>query len=101
MVIDKVCCMPTTTTLVIALFTNKNFFFHHLFNEDGEGHVEFLEGEKLDQTSLKFIPWCSSGICNLIASLKHHLGNLGSIDYILKLKALFGYDYIQDNFFLG
>ncbi len=33
---------------------------------------------------------CSLGICNLIVSPKHHLG---------KLKALFGYNYIQDNCF--
>jgi len=56
--------------------------------------VEFLKGQKLDQMLLKFIPLCSLGIRNLIASLKHCPSNFGSIDYILKLKALFGYHYI-------
>ncbi len=48
-----------------------------------------------------FTPLCSPSICNLIVSMKHHLDNLGSLDYILKLKALSGYDYIQDNCFPG
>jgi hypothetical protein len=99
MVIDEVCCTPTITTLAIALFTNEKYLSHHLFNEDGEGPMEFLKGGKLDQTLLKFIPLCFPNICNLIASVKHCLGNSGSIDYILKLKALSGYDYIQDNCF--
>ncbi len=46
-----------------------------------------------------FTPLCSLGICNLIVSPKHRLGKLNPIDCILKLKALFGYNYIQDNFF--
>ncbi len=62
--------------------------------------LELFKGEKLNQMLLKFIPFCSHGIHNLIISLKHCFDNFGSIDYILKLKALFGYDYIQDNFFL-
>jgi hypothetical protein len=66
-----------------------------------KGHVEFFKGEKLNQTLLKFTPLCSLGIHNLIASLKHRLDNLGSFDYIFKLKALPGYDYIQDNCFFG
>jgi hypothetical protein len=57
MVINKVCDMPSTTILAITLSTNKKFLSHHLFNEDGEGLVEFLKGEKLDQTLLKFIPF--------------------------------------------
>jgi hypothetical protein len=65
-----------------------------LFNEDGEGHVQLFKGEKLNQMLLKFAPLCSLGIHNLIASLKHRPSNFGSIDCILKLKALFGYDYI-------
>ncbi len=90
MVVDGVCCTPTATTLTIVLFTNKTFLFHHLFNEDGQGPMEFFKGEKLDQMLLKFVPLCSLNICNFIASLKHCLSNFNSIDYILKLKALFG-----------
>jgi len=94
MVVEEVCCMPISTTLAITLSTSKTFLSCHLFNEDGEGHVEVLKGEKLYQTLLKFAPLCFDGICNLIASLKHRLGNLGSIDYIHKLKVLSGYDFI-------
>jgi hypothetical protein len=101
MVINEVYRTPTTTSLTISLFASKSFIFCHLFNEDGRDHVEFLKGEKLNQILLKFTPLCSFGICNLIASLKHHPNNPGSFDCILKLKALFGYDYIHDNCFLG
>ncbi len=94
MVASEVCCTPITTTLVIALFASKTFLFYHLFNKDGEGPMELLKGEKLDQMLLKFTPLCSPNICNLITSLKHHLDNFGSIYYILKLKELFGYNYI-------
>jgi hypothetical protein len=63
--------------------------------------MEFLKGEKLNQMLLKFTPLCSPSIRNLIVSLKHSFDNLGSFDYIFKLKTLFGYDYIQDNYFFG
>jgi hypothetical protein len=101
MVVDKVCCMPIATILAVALSTRKTFLFHHLFYEDGQGFVELLKGEKLNQMLLKFIPLCSHGIHNFIISLKHHPGNFSSIEYILKLNSLFGYDYIKDNLFLG
>ncbi len=94
MVAKEVCCTPTTTTLAIALTTNKTFLSRHLFNKDGEGLVELLKGEKLYQTLLKFTPLWSPSIYNLIASLKHHFGNSSSIDYIFKLKALYSYDFI-------
>jgi hypothetical protein len=100
MVEDKVCHTPTTTTSTIALFTNKTFLSCHLFKKDGQGLVELLKGEKL-QMLLKFSPLCSPSIRNLIASLKHRPNNFESIDCILKLKALSGYDYIQDNYFFS
>jgi hypothetical protein len=62
--------------------------------------VEFFKGEKLDQMLLKCPPLCSLGIHNFIISLKHCLDNSSSIDCILKLKALYGYDYIHDRCFL-
>ncbi len=34
----EVFCTPNA----IALIANKTFLFHHLFNEDGEGLVEFF-----------------------------------------------------------
>jgi hypothetical protein len=94
MVANEVCHTPTTTTLSIALSMSKTFFSYHLVNEDGQGPMELFKCEKLDQMLLKFAPLCSLGIRNIIASLKHHPSNSGSIDYILILKALFGYDYI-------
>jgi hypothetical protein len=94
MVTDEVYCTPIATSLAIIFSMNKIFLFHHLFNEDGQGPMELLKGEKLNQTLLKFAPMCSLGIHNLIASLKHHPDNLISFDCIFKLKALFGYDYI-------
>jgi hypothetical protein len=50
MVVDEVCHTPTTITSTIVLFMSKTFLFYHLSNEDGEGLVEFFEGEKLNQT---------------------------------------------------
>jgi hypothetical protein len=100
MVIDKVCRTPITTTLVIPLFTKRNFFLITC-SMRMEKVLWSFSGEKLHQTLLKFIPLYSPSICNLIASLKHHLGNLGSIDYILKLKVFFGYNYIQHNYIQG
>jgi hypothetical protein len=83
---------PIATTLVIALSVNKTFLSHHLFNEDGQGLIELLKGEKLDQMLLKFTSLCSPSIHNLITSLKHRSSNSNSTNYILKLKVLFGYD---------
>jgi hypothetical protein len=62
--------------------------------------MEFLKGEKLNQAMLKFIPLCSPNIHNLILSIKHCPGNMGSLDSIFIFKSLSPYDYIQDNFFL-
>ncbi len=101
MVVDKVYRTLIATTSRIALLVNKTFFSRHLFNKDGQGPVELLKGEKLDKMLLKFVPLCSLGIRNLIVSLKHCPNNFGSIDYNLKLKALFGFDYMQDNYFSG
>jgi hypothetical protein len=101
MVADEVCHMPIATSLIIVSFANKSFLSHHLFNEDGEGPMELLKSEELNQMLLKFVPLCYLGICNLITSLKHLLDNPGSLEYILKLKALSGYDSIHDSCFLG
>jgi hypothetical protein len=77
MVANDVCHMPLAMTSTIVLSISKTFFFCHLFNKDGKDPMEFFEGEKLDQTLLKFTPLCSPNICNLITSLKHRLSNLG------------------------
>jgi hypothetical protein len=59
--------------------------------------MELLKGEKLNQMLLNFVPLRSPSIRNLIVSLKHRPNNFDSINCILKLKALFGFDYIKDN----
>jgi hypothetical protein len=101
MVEDEVYRTPTPTSLAIDLFASKTFLSHHLFNEDGsKGPIKLLKSEKLNQI-LNFIPLCSLGICNQIASLKHCFDNSNSLDYILNLKTLFSYNYIHDNCFLG
>jgi hypothetical protein len=64
-----------------------------------KGLVELLKGEKLNQMLLKFAPLCFFNIRNLIISLKHCPNNSSSFDYILKLKTLSGYAYIQGNLF--
>jgi uncharacterized protein (DUF1810 family) len=38
----------------ISLIASKAFLAHHLFNENGEGFVEILQGEKLDKVMEKF-----------------------------------------------
>ncbi len=58
----------------------------HLFNDDGEGPMEFLKGTKLHQVMDKFTTLCSPNVRNLVALFKHHLDNKGYIDNILGLK---------------
>jgi len=94
MVANEVCRTPTITISFIALSTSKTFLFHYFFNEDGQCPMELLKGDKLDQMLLNFVALCSPGIHNFIASLKHCPSNSSFIDYILRLKTLYGYDYI-------
>jgi hypothetical protein len=54
------------------LNASKTFLAHHLFNENGEGLVEILQGEKLDKVMDKFQMLCSSNIQILIASFRHN-----------------------------
>jgi hypothetical protein len=68
---------------------------------DGEGLMELLKGEKLNQSLLKFVLLCFFNIHSSIVSLKHRPRNSSSIGCILKLKALSSCDYIQDNCFHG
>ncbi len=64
----------------------QNILVKHLFNDDGEGLVEFLKGDKLHQVMDKFMTLCSPNIRNLVALFKHHLDNKEYIDNILALK---------------
>jgi hypothetical protein len=93
--------MPIFTSYTIALVVNKAFLYHHLFNENGEGPIQLLKGEKFNQTMSKFAPLCSLNIHNLIASFKHLLENMNFIDCIITLKAFSPSNYIQNNCFPG
>ncbi len=73
--------------------TSKTFLAKHLLNENGEGLVEFLKGNKLHQVMDKFVTLCSPNI-KMVASFKHHPTNKGEIDNILTLKFKNVYDYI-------
>ncbi len=61
----------------IMLFASKTFMSQHLLNEDGEGLVEPLEGNKLWQMMDMFTTFCSPNVKNLVASFKHHLNIKG------------------------
>ncbi len=50
-------CMPNSTSFAISLVVNKTFLYH-LFNENGEGPIELMKGEKFNQTMSKFAPLC-------------------------------------------
>jgi hypothetical protein len=76
MVTKEVLCTPNSISFVISLAVSKTFLSHHLFNEDGEVHVELLKGEKLNQAMLMFVPLCFPNIRNLISSIKHCPGNM-------------------------
>ncbi len=84
----------------IALNESKAFLAHHLFNENGEGPIEILQGEKLDKMTNKFQPLCFPNIWNLIASFKHNVSTRDPMDNIF-LKSKSPYDYIQDSCFHG
>jgi hypothetical protein len=67
----QVSCTPDTKIFAIVLNVSKATLLHHLFNENGEGPMEILQGEKLDKVMDKFQPLCSPNIWNLITSFKH------------------------------
>jgi hypothetical protein len=75
------------------------FFKKHLFNEDGDGPMELLNGDKLVQVMDKFTTLCSPNARNLVAFFKHWLCIVGYIYSIFSFKAGSGYDYIQDSCF--
>jgi hypothetical protein len=100
MVAKEVLCMPNAMSSIMTLVVSKTFLFCHLFNEIGQGIVELLKGDKFNETLLEYVPLCPPNIHNLISSIKHCLGNMGSIDSILMFKALSPYDYNHDNCFL-
>jgi len=85
---------PSTKTSTITMARSKTFLTKQLLNEDGEGLMEFLKGDKLHQVMDKFMTLCSPNIKNLVALFKHHPSNKEEIDNILTLKFKNVYDYI-------
>jgi len=57
-----------------------------LFNEDGEGPMEFLKGDKLHQVMDKFTTLCSPNVRKLMVLFKHHPDKKGYINNIIVLK---------------
>jgi len=57
------------TVSAIVLVTSKTFFFEHLLNEDGQGPMEVLKGNKLCQVMDKCIVLSSPNVRNLVAFL--------------------------------
>jgi hypothetical protein len=70
----EVFCTPNAKIFVITLNASKEFLAHRLFNENGEGPLEILQGEKLDKVMDKFQTFYSPNIRNLITSFKHNVG---------------------------
>jgi hypothetical protein len=58
----KVSCIPNAKIFAIALNASKAFLPHRLFNENGEGPLEILQGEKLDKVMDKFQTFYSPNI---------------------------------------
>jgi hypothetical protein len=76
------------TLLPTMLINCIGLSFKHLFNKDGEGPMELLNGDKLHEMMDKIITLCSHNVRNLVASFKHWLGNIGYIYNILSFKAI-------------
>ncbi len=68
-------------------------------NEDGQGLVEVLKGDKLHQVMDKFIVLLFPIVHNLVASFKHRPWNKSYVSSIYALKVNSDYCYIQDSCF--
>jgi hypothetical protein len=79
----KVSWTPRATTSTIALVVNNLFFSKHLLNEDGEGLVEVLKGNKLHQMMDMFIALFLPNVWNFLAPFKHRPRNRWYIFSIL------------------
>jgi hypothetical protein len=95
---EEVFHTPRATMSTIVLAVSKTFIFE-LLNEDGEGIVEVIIGDKLRQVMDKFIVLFSPNIHNLVASFKHQPRNKRYIFNIFFLKANNGYCFNHDNYF--
>ncbi len=94
---EEVSHTPYVTNFAIDLIKSKTFLFVHLLIEDGDGMVELLQGENLNEVMDKFIEFYLPNIRNLISSLKHHPRSQGYLFNIMGLGYKSGYNYIHDN----
>ncbi len=97
MVGKEVLRMLNVTSSMMTLVVNKKFLCRHLFNENVQGIIELLKGDKFNETFLEYVPLCPLNIHNLVSLVKHRLGNMGSIVSILMFKTFSPYDYIYDS----
>jgi hypothetical protein len=51
--LEEVLCMPNVTSSAITLVASKTFLVHHIFNEDEQGIVKLLKGDKLNKNPIK------------------------------------------------
>ncbi len=61
----QISCTDEAKIFTITLNVSKAFLAHHLFNEDGEGPMEILQGKKLDRVMDKLQPQHSELHCIL------------------------------------
>jgi len=69
MVKEEMFHTPGANVSTIVLATSKTFLFEPLLNEDGQGPMEVLKGNKLHQLMDKFIVLSSPNVRNLVAFL--------------------------------
>ncbi len=85
---------------VIFLSANKTFLAKHLLDDSGNGMVELLHSEQLEQIQDNFSELSLPNVCNLTTFFQHCLGG-GYIDSSLELKSRSQYDYIHECCFPG
>ncbi len=54
LIIEEVDCMPNVKISMISLGVTKTFLVTYLLNDNGDGNVELLNGEQLEQIQDKF-----------------------------------------------
>lgn len=87
---------------ILQLFYFKPNIFICAFTKWGWGcPVELLWGKKLNQMMDKFTKFCFPNVRSFFSSLKNHMRSQGYLSNILARKYRSGYNYIQDNCFLG
>jgi hypothetical protein len=82
-----------------VLAINKSFLLKHVLNDDGEGMLDYWRVIISKRWWTIFLHCMWPNVHNLIASLKHYLGNHGYIDNALALKTKNHYDYMQGSYF--